>query len=99
MHYVPNFSLPAFVPLHHYGGERQETRNLNTQMPSPVSSDSQVLEIDSKCTEICKGTFPGKSYAKIVSVNVYLIDCHEKRVKTIAILDEHRNRSLARVIS
>ena len=47
-----------------------------TEEPKPTTSI---------CTQICKSTFPGKSCAKVVLVNLHRSDCPSKTIKVYAI--------------
>ena len=73
-------NLQSASPLQFQGGER------------PISGEPVV----SKCTQICGGTFEGKSCAKIVLVKVYHKDDPQHFIKTYAMLDDQSNRTLAK---
>ena len=54
------------------------------------------MPIGSKCTQVCGGSFGGKSCAKTILVKVYPKGQPQKAIKTYALLDDQSNASLAR---
>lgn len=53
-------------------------------------------DVESLCKEVCGSKFTSKSYSKICLVKVYPEGNHDKAIKMCAILDDQKNRSLAR---
>ena len=62
----------------------------------PRSKEAQALSVSSKCSQICKEQFNGKSCAKTLLVKVYKTD-HPNVAKTVyAIIGDQSNRPLAK---
>ena len=63
---------------------------------SQAATQPKSLSVNSKCTQVCKDQFNGKSCAKTLLVRVYRTD-HPNDVQTMyAIIDDQSNRSLAK---
>ena len=85
---------PGSRPLH--GGERSSVSFPTLPLQGGERTKGQNQSVNSKCTQICGGSFSGKSCAKTVLVNVYPKGQQEKAVRIYAILDDQSNRTLAR---
>lgn len=57
---------------------------------------TKCLSIRTKCTQICRDRFSGKSCAKVILVRVFPDGQPEKSVNVYAMLDDQSNRSLAK---
>ncbi|KAK0136223.1 hypothetical protein N1851_027882 [Merluccius polli] len=58
--------------------------------------NNSLLEVTSRCTEVCGDGLPAQTCAKICLVRVHPHDQRERSVKTYAILEDQSNRSQAR---
>lgn len=79
-----------------HGGERSSVSLPSLPLQDGERTKGQIQSVNSKCTQICGGSFSGKSCAKTVLVKVYPKGQHEKAVRMYAILDDQSNRTLAR---
>lgn len=79
-----------------HGGERSSVSFPFVPLQDGERTRHQNQQVNSKCTQICGGSFSGKSCAKTVLVNVYPKGRQEKAVRMYAILDDQSNRTLAR---
>ncbi|CAG2243684.1 unnamed protein product [Mytilus edulis] len=67
------------------------------EQPSDYDEENKVkTPIQSACTQICMDKFGGKSCAMIMSVEVYLSDNPDRRLKVYALMDDQSNRTLGK---
>ena len=79
-----------------HGGEGSPVSFPSVPLRDGERTSPQNQQVNSKCTQICGGSFSGKSCAKTVLVNVYPKGQQSKAVRMYAILDDQSNRTLAR---
>ena len=85
---------PSSLPQH--GGEGASVSFPSVPLQDGERTRGQNQRVNSKCTQICNGSFSGKSCAKTVLINVYPKGQRKKAVRMYAILDDQSNRTLAR---
>lgn len=71
--------------------------SVTTRDQGGEQEEGAAQTVTSKCTDICGPTVRGRSCSKICLVSVYPAGQRERAVKAYAVLDEHSNKSLARM--
>ena len=81
--------------LLHVEKQQQQSAKTPSVNAAEGSKTEKAENVDSRCTQICKKQFSGKSCAKTILVKVYRKDCPGDATNVYAIIDDQSNRTLA----